>query len=124
MVENEYSLKVSALISQFRQTLLSERKDPETFKDAWRTYLQIKENNVKPERSNPEELKNIRKTIEVMEKGGLPEHNHETFVAYYALRVDLGMFGTRGIIGKLKEEDKKKVSTFARGMLNVLVGEG
>lgn len=124
MRENEFSLKVSVLVSQFRQTLLSERKDTETFKSAWKNYLEIKEANIRHEPTSPKELENVKKAVGIMEKGGLPEHNTATYAAYYALRVDLGMFGTRGLIGKLKEEEKKKVSAFARGMLKVLIREG
>ena len=56
-----------------------------------------------------------------MEKGGLSEHNYITNAVCYGLRVDLGMFGTRGLIGDLSEEDKNKVATFAGKMSDFLI---
>ena len=121
MVENGYNKEITGLISLFRRTVLYGKEDPETLKNAWRIYLEIKEKNFRPEPTNPEELKNIRKTIEIMEKGVLSEHSHETYAAYYSLRVDLAMFGTRGLIGDLRDEEKKKASSFAKAMLGVLI---
>jgi len=121
MVENGYNKEITGLISLFRRTVLYGKEDPETLKNAWRTYLEIKEKNFRPEPTSPEELKNIRKTVEIMEKGGIPEHIYPTYAAYYSLRVDFGMFGTRGLIGDLRDEEKKKASSFAKGMLGVLI---
>ena len=124
MVENGFNREITVLVSGFRHTVLSGKEDPETLKGAWKTYLEIKEKNFRPEPTSPEELENIRKTIKIMEKGGLREHNYATYAAYYALRVDLAMFGTRGLIGDLRAEEKKKVASFAQQMLNIIIKQG
>jgi hypothetical protein len=121
MIENDFNQEVTVLVSQFRHLALSGTEDPEILKGAWKTYLSIKEKNIRPEPTSPKELNNIRKAVEIADSGGLAEHNYATFAAYYSLRVDLAMFGTRGLIGSLKEQEKEMVAVFARKMAGVLL---
>jgi hypothetical protein len=101
--------------------VLSGREDRATLEEGWQIYLEIKEKNFRPEHTNPTELDKIRQTVEILKKGGLSKRNYIVDATCYGLRVDLGMFGTRSLIGDMEEEDKSKAVAFAKKMSEILI---
>lgn len=121
MVENRHNSEVKRLIPEFKQMILYGKDDPETLKSAWRHYLDIKEKMWRSLPGNEAELNYVKRTIKIMDDGGLLKHTDESYAVCYGLRVDLGLFGTSGLLGNLREEEKKKVDTFICKMCDVLI---
>jgi hypothetical protein len=121
MVEKGYTQEVAGLISQLKHFVLSDNDDPETLKSAWRTYLEIKEKNLRPEPTTEEELNNIRRAVGKMESSGLSANNPARLATCYGIRVDLGLNIIPSLIGDLTKEQKDKVDSYINKMCDFLI---
>ena len=121
MVENRYNSEVKRLVPEFKQMVLYGGVDPEALKGAWKRYLDIKEKMWKPVPGDETEFKHVKRMVKMMDEGRLAKHTDESYAVCYGLRVDLGLLGPAGLLGKLKEEEKKRVDIYICKMCDALI---